>query len=123
MEIKTNTQAVELTNDQIIDKIYNEVLNKHDVYKDYVKNDDNEKELIKVVNPDGTINEKITYRSQEFKTYMIDYIKNNVPDFDRILDANGQIKDNDDAKSYYNRIENQLLRIVRKRPKLQSAET
>lgn len=106
---KKNTTPVEITNDDIINAIY-DLFNRHNIFKDFIKNTENQRDLIKVLHVDGSINDKITYGTPEFDVYIKNYIQNYLSDPETILNPDGTIKD----KVRYNLTENTLLKIVRK---------
>ena len=106
---KKNTTTVEMTNDEIINAIY-DLFNRYNIFKDFIKNTEDQRDLIKVLHADGSINDKIIYGTPEFHTYIKNYIQNYLPDAETILNADGTIKD----KVRYNLTENTLLKIVRK---------
>lgn len=107
MNEQINTKPVELAVAPEADDFYAE-FNKSDIIKDYVKI--THPELIKLQNPDGTINETIEYGTKDFNEFVKGFIQRNDHNKEKILNEDRSI--NDHVK--YNLIENRLIKIVPK---------
>lgn len=107
MNEQINTKPVELAIGPESADIYAE-FNKSDVIKDYVKI--THPDLIKLKNPDGTINQTIEYGTKAFNEFVKSFTQKNDHNEEKILNKDGSI--NDHVK--YNLIENRLIQIVPK---------
>ena len=107
MNEKINTKPVELAILPEAMAVCAE-LNKSDVVKDYVKI--TQPELIKLMKPDGTIDDTIKYGSVEFTEFVKGLIQRNDQNKEKILNEDGSI--NDHVK--YNLVENRITKIVPK---------
>lgn len=107
MNEQINTKPVKLAILPEAIEVYAE-LNKSDVVKDYVKI--THPELIKLMNPDGTINETIHYGTKDFTEFTKGLIQRNDHNKERILNEDGSI--NDHVK--YNLVENRIIKVFPK---------